>query len=654
MIMKRILLSFLFLGIGAYLFAQVGPFEAMPTQVPDRGVNEQIAVKAPSNVTPAEVRTSKTFYNDGREVTFVPIGTAGNAYTFAYAPRTYVWANQHINSVVFTHRMVVDPPGSYGNSRIAYDVSWGGGEDGTWTTDIQVYEPLGPGTTYPLAAGRYPQGAIYNPSGNTDPENAYYSYFTCTLDESNGGSWGGYGYGSNALTAVDPPAPTQTNVTSSGDAMRLIPEGYFINQMGEAWSIDGSFDGGDQTYIGYIIWDHGVFNEETGEFDYDEWVTEWMDDTYGWNYSTCAWSPDGQIGYYMVMGDGEGNPDWTNFHPVLFITEDGGETWTDEPVHCQLGGEDGIESVKNFVSDEVMEAIYGAGYNRDEIYYNMGFQADIAVDWKGNAHITGLVACASEEGWYPNYEASATFHLWYDLTEDEWDGNFVHFNKTFDADLGGIPQYNRPQISSDMEGHYFFISWIETDLEGVTENTSPDIYCVGYDLAADTYTEVYNVTAFTQAMWQAYMGSQSSYVFQEYINNNAEIEFTIPFVYAELDPEDPAAETPFWYIDGFTITFPNHWVGIDDNKTSTLASVEQNFPNPFSSQSVVKVNLTENADLSLEVSTLTGQKVLEINKGFVTSGEYEFVIDAKGLNSGVYFYTVNANDNRITHKMIVK
>jgi len=652
--MKRTLLSVILITTGLFLYAQVGPFKAVPAQVPQRGINEQIAVKsAPATGAVAE-RQSQTFYKDGRELTFVPSGIAGNTFTFAYAPRTYVWANEHINSVVFTHRMVVDPPGSYGTSRIAYDVSWDGGVDGSWTNNIHVYDPLGPGTTYPLAAGRYPQGAIYNPMGNTDPANAWYAYFTCALDESNGGSWGGYGYGVNSLMAVDPPAPTQTNVGSEGNAMRLIPEGFFITNDGQAWCIDGSFNGADQLYIGYIIWDQGTFNEDIGDFEYDEWVTEWQDDTYGWNYSKCAWSPDGQIGYFLVMGDGPDNPDWTNFHPVLFISEDAGQTWSEDPIHCQLGGDDGIESVKNFVSDEVMEAIYGAGYNREEIHYNMGFHADIAVDWKGNAHITGLVACANEEGWYPNYESSGTFHLWYNLQEDEWDGHFLYFNKTFDADLGGIPQYNRPQISSDMEGHYFFFSWIDTDLEGVTENTSPDIYCVGWDPVLDEYTNVYNVTSFTQAMWTAYLGSQSTYVFQEYINSNQQIEFTIPFVYAGLDPEDPAVETPFWYIDGFTITFPNHWIGVDETSADLIGNVSQNYPNPFNASTIINVELSGKADLSLEVLNITGKQVMVINKGTVAAGNHEFVISAEEFTPGVYFYTVYAGDYKVTRKMIVE
>lgn len=655
--MKRILLLGLALSIGALAYAQVGPFKAESMDLSKKVVAEQVATKSSPITQNSETPESSTYNVADREITFIPIGKAGNAYGFYGNPRTYLWADDNIKSVVMTHRMVVDPPGSYGNSRIAYDVSWDAGVDGSWTNSIQVYEPLGPGSTYPDAAGRYPQGGIYNPYGNTDPANAYYAYFAATLDNTNG-NWGGYGYGTNHMISVDPPAPTQYNSTSSGDMLKLIPDSYTINQMtGDSWMIDGSFLADDYPYQGNVIMNQGIFDEELGDYEYEETTMDLLEADYGWNDSKIAFAPDGQIGYFLVMGDGPDNPDWTNYHPILFITEDGGETWSDEPIHCQLGGEDGIENVKNFVSDEVMEAIYGAGYNRDEIYYNMGFQADMVVDENGNAHLTGLIACADEEGWYPNYEASGTFHVMYDYEEEEWSANLLYMNKTFDGDLGGIPQYNRPQVSTDMDGHFMFFSWIDTDLEGVTDNTSPDIYCIAYDPhfngGEGQYSEVVNVTAFTQAMWQAYMGSQSHYVFSSGYGDET-ITFTVPFVYQELDPEDPAAEVQFWYLDGVTFEVENYWLGVEDLETNAITSVDQNYPNPFSNNTTINVNLSEQADLSLEVTNLVGQKVFEINKGVVNAGSYDFVLNADNFTNGVYFYTVRANNNQVTKKMIVE
>jgi hypothetical protein len=94
--------------------------------------------------------------------------------------------------------------------------------------------------------------------------------------------------------------------------------------------------------------------------------------------------------------------------------------------------------------------------------------------------------------------------------------------------------------------------------------------------------------------------------------------------------------------------------GISNPGTITEASVSQNFPNPFSRTSTITVNLKENANLSLEVTNLTGQQIMLKERGYVNAGTYYFQVDATDLPTGIYFYTVTANDSQVTKKMIVK
>ncbi len=654
MIMKRFTLFLIILAIGISSVA-LGQFKAISTKLDKQSIVQPPVTKSTPVTQAIENPESATYAIDGRNLTFVAIGAAGNAYGFYGDPRTYLWADPNINSVVFTHRMIVDPPGSYGNSRVSYDVSTEEGMDGTWTNNIQVYEPLGPGGQYPLAAGRYPQGAIYNPPGNTNPDNAWYAYFIPTIIDENG-IWGGYAHGTNNLTTVDPPAPTQTNLNSGGDIWRLIPDAYTVTQEGFAWCADGSFDGANNfAYLGNYIFNKGTFNTDINDYEYDEWLMPILAADDGINDSKIAFDPTGQMGYVCVMSESPSDPvEWTNYHPILYMTDDGGENWSDEPIHCQFGGEDGIESVKSFISDEVLEDIYGAGYNRDEIPYNMGFHVDMVVDKYGNAHLTGIIACGTNEGtWYPNHESMGTFHVWYNYDEETWDADFLYWNKTFDGDLGGISEYNRPQISTDIEGEYLFISWIDTDLEGVETNTSPDIYCIAYDVDFWEYTEVYNVTAFTQGMWTAYYGSQSHYVFRDNTFADMIVTITVPFVYEECNPEDPAEQVQFWYIDGFELVFerPND---IGEYGEDIISDVVQNHPNPFRTSTTISVDLAAKTNLSLEVTNLIGQKVFEQDRGEVPAGSYEFLLEASDFGSGVYFYTVQAGGEKVTKKMIVE
>lgn len=93
-------------------------------------------------------------------------------------------------------------------------------------------------------------------------------------------------------------------------------------------------------------------------------------------------------------------------------------------------------------------------------------------------------------------------------------------------------------------------------------------------------------------------------------------------------------------------------VGINEAEFNA-ASVSQNYPNPFENTSVVSVNLTKAANLSLEVFNLTGQKVYEVHNGNSSAGTHKLTINAQDLSSGVYFYTVYAGNNTVTKKMIV-
>ena len=96
-------------------------------------------------------------------------------------------------------------------------------------------------------------------------------------------------------------------------------------------------------------------------------------------------------------------------------------------------------------------------------------------------------------------------------------------------------------------------------------------------------------------------------------------------------------------------------VSVNDPDLVNLSdiTVSQNYPNPFSGTSVVTVELTESSNLSIEVFNLMGQKVYIYNAGIVGSGVHKLTIDGSNLQSGVFFYTVKADENSVTRKMIV-
>ncbi|MDZ7742039.1 MAG: T9SS type A sorting domain-containing protein [Bacteroidota bacterium] len=621
----------------------------MPKVAP--GPESFMHVEKEKQMTSATIRKApQSYLVNGRDLAFIDVGTSGNAYGFYGEPRSFLWTDDHINSVVFTHRMIDDPPVP---GQIGYAVSWDNGNTGSWHLDNLVYDPPMGGDP-----ARYPQGGIINSPGNTNPEDAIFTYFSPVLSNING-NWGGYAYGINFLTDINPTNPTQ-HVESGVPPYRSVPSAFTITQTGISWVVDYSYDMVNAIYTGELIFYRGEMNELNDDIEYEWWTMEALEEEDIINDVKIAFCPSlfngyDNFGYTCVVSDAASDPiPYTDFHPILFETTDGGETWSDIPNHCQLGGPDGLEEIKNYLPDEILDALFPGGWDRDTLSYNLGYRTGFQVDEMGNAHCMGIVAPSTEEGWFPNQDVMGTFHIWYDRQMESWDAHLLYMNRAFTGDLSGLTMDNRPYISTDMNGDYLFFSWIDTDQEGLEENISPDIYSVSYyPHFEDPYSEVFNVTAFTQAMWMAYFASQSHFVFTEFINNGEEILCTVPFVYEELDPNDPAAEVTFWYIGGFTYTFPGMW-RIDENEISILIEVAQNHPNPFSGQTRIDVELKHNSNLSLEVYNLTGQKIIEIDKGSVNAGKHQFEINASNMSRGVYFYQVQAGNSIQTKKMILK
>lgn len=94
--------------------------------------------------------------------------------------------------------------------------------------------------------------------------------------------------------------------------------------------------------------------------------------------------------------------------------------------------------------------------------------------------------------------------------------------------------------------------------------------------------------------------------------------------------------------------------GIDEKKNQPSMMVSQNSPNPFNNQTQIDVILSKTGVLSMDVYSLVGQKVAEINKGTGNPGKYRFTLNSSQFSPGIYFYTVRFNNESSTHKMIVE
>ena len=70
--------------------------------------------------------------------------------------------------------------------------------------------------------------------------------------------------------------------------------------------------------------------------------------------------------------------------------------------------------------------------------------------------------------------------------------------------------------------------------------------------------------------------------------------------------------------------------------------LEQNYPNPFNPSTSIQFSLPADADVTIAVYNLVGEKVAEVASGDFSAGKHKVSFDASNLTSGVYFYRIDA------------
>ena len=95
----------------------------------------------------------------------------------------------------------------------------------------------------------------------------------------------------------------------------------------------------------------------------------------------------------------------------------------------------------------------------------------------------------------------------------------------------------------------------------------------------------------------------------------------------------------------------------DDEFVGSMApmgfQLDQNYPNPFNPSTTISYTLEQSSTLSLQVFDVMGRKMLDLNLGVQSEGRQFKVIDATGWASGMYFYTLEANNQRLTKSMML-
>jgi len=90
------------------------------------------------------------------------------------------------------------------------------------------------------------------------------------------------------------------------------------------------------------------------------------------------------------------------------------------------------------------------------------------------------------------------------------------------------------------------------------------------------------------------------------------------------------------------------------NVTASLEfTLDQNFPNPFNPNTLIKYSIPKSSQVSLKIFNTLGQEMESLVNEEKQAGTYEVNWNASNLQSGVYFYRIQAGSFIETKKMIL-
>jgi len=678
--MKKTLLLSLTLITGLGMMAQNGrvgtPKLVQPKTDNFKHLNSEQFPKA-NNALPRVTNHAKT----QSPPPYPTIAYPSNAFGFIYEFQNVLTYNADVNVISLINRKNRTWTGFPNANSGSMQSTFSTNNAGSWDTTI-IYADVNP--------GRYPGGAIYNAPGNTNPANARaVGAGPVLISGGFAGNWYASGPLTNgAITTSD--MDVYTYLGNTNPALDSVGFSYrsHAESGGNVWTVgDVAVDHTATTFATQQIKGaglmKGMYNSVAGGMD---WTLMKLEPSFfqnvagGLPYTSgsgmIAFGPSGLVGYATVNGVVAGaTGSARGYQPIVYKTTDGGNTWNQMlanyqwqtnnpeleacvvanaspastpglaiPWFSELNGTDMVvdnNNVLHFIT--TIEAGYSdhadsLGYTYTGYYdyslshpYIIDFMTDgtVGMGWKTQL-IDSIMTAPTDEN---------------------------NTNNPWGQGGAGLGYTNRIQASRNTTGDVIMITWADSDpaITGNTFNGAPDIQMVAYKPSTNMLSPKMLVTFGLGELYYHYTSDRAMTVSPGVYN--------VPMVYLKSTngSYDPTTGVDVAYVNDGTVTDAQINVpapvmctlaGINTTNTA-IATVAQNFPNPFSKSTTINVTLNQNEDISLTVFNTVGQLVVSKNvKGVVGVNTIE--VDAANLTSGIYFYTVKAGDNKISKKMMIQ
>jgi choice-of-anchor A domain-containing protein/uncharacterized repeat protein (TIGR01451 family) len=177
-------------------------------------------------------------------------------------------------------------------------------------------------------------------------------------------------------------------------------------------------------------------------------------------------------------------------------------------------------------------------------------------------------------------------------------------------------------------------NWVKID----NSLPSQHIYSISFDSANVAYVSSWNLGVFalnnTESNWQnlGMQGMGASVVIIDSETNQVLVGTS----------------------DGALYNRPAVIVGVEDEITNVKSfAIEQNFPNPFNPNTVIKYSIPKATNVKLEVYDILGRFVTSLVNSYQQAGDYIVNFNASDLTSGVYLYKITTDYNTAVKKMVL-
>jgi hypothetical protein len=609
--------------------------------------------------------------------------------------------NDELDAVTFVHRKSPTYPttGSTTNTEsgsIVAMVTTDCGEN--WDSTLVYADPTN--------RGRYPQGAIYNPTGNTDISNAYIvTNGPVTL----GTGWVGDFYASKQLGTANynstisavpnaiqyfantPPYPANLSKhdfaaysftsTDDGKVRALGTVAGDINntttpQDSAIMLITGTFNNGVFDWVGKVI-DPPTIKGSDGE---RQWVSR----------PFMAWNELGDVGYIVAIGARLGaTGSNVGFQPIVYKTTNSGGTWS-------------LENGINFNSPEFADVKRSiTSVNTDSLlevpFFNWIEGIDCAVDANNKLHLfssiigtasnhpdsVGFIRSFGTEGYrWPHtpgfrpylydfvYDGTNTTPSWSHIVVDSMSTEGIAATTTgngyqdnpWDADPSNSNQKvridARLQMSRTPDGQSLLYSWAESDTNFTDNqkkwNNLPNVKVRLFDVVNDTLSST------ELDLTESATGDVANHAMYHFISSKMKpvsitdglIDIDLPVTVSNSSPYAQLTANKHWYAcNSLSFERPNT-VGIIKNKANSIDN-SSIFPNPAKGNATVKISLVRTSDVQVQVLNTMGQ-VVKTTQAQGQVGTNNINVDLNGLSSGIYLVNIKSDNASTTKKLVIE